>query len=111
MADITQLLARAEEISSDAERGDLVVGQRRVDRGVEREQAARSEGVRLGVVLAVVEGDQAQDAGTAGEGDLAELGLGDALGVRGDLLRTREELGDVSSHVRPPLRSSGGSPR
>ncbi len=100
-----------ERLAGHSQRGHLVVGQRRVDGGVEADQAAGTEGVGLGVVLAVVEGDQADHAGAARQGHLAQLGLGDALGVGGgDLLGAGQEGRDVA-HVRPSLRSSGGSPR
>ncbi len=51
---------------------------------------AEPERVGLGVVLAVVEGDQAEGP-AARQGDLAQLGLGHALGVRGELLGTLEQ--------------------
>jgi hypothetical protein len=50
-------------------------------------QGGRAEGVRLGVVEAVVQGDQHERAGAAGQGDVARDGPGDDL--------VREEGGEV----------------
>ncbi len=51
-----------------------------VERGLEAGDALGPEGVRPGVVLAVVEGDERQGAHTAGEGDVLHGGAGDDLG-------------------------------
>ena len=90
-----------ERLAGHAERGDLVVRERGVDGRVQRQQAARAERVRLGVVLAVVQRDQPEGPGAAGQGDLAEVGVGDPLGVGGDLLGAGQQLlhgQDVDAH-------------
>ena len=80
----------------------VVVGQGLVDGGVERQQGAEAERVGLGVVLTVVEGDQAEGLAT-GQGDLSQLGPGHALGVGGELLSAFEQR--VDAHVVVPSSS------
>ncbi len=95
-----------ERLAGDRDGVDGVVGERLVDRGVEREQRAGTERVGLGVVLAVVERDQAERR--AGQRDLAQVGLGDPLGVGADRRGTLEERGDVGgAHLLSPFESVG----
>jgi hypothetical protein len=81
-----------ERLAGDADRDDVLAVERGVDGLVERCQRLRPESVGAIVVQAVVEGDQAEDAG-AGEPDLAQVRLRDALGVGGDLLGTGQKVG------------------
>ena len=93
-----------ERLAGDRDRVDRVVGQRRVDRRVEREQRGGSEGVGPGVVLAVVEGDQAD--GRARQGHGPQVGLRDALGVGHDRLRALEDADVV--HLDLSVRGCTG---
>ena len=52
------------------------------ERGGQLGDAERAERRRLGVVEAVVDGDERQRAGAAGQRDVAGDGVGDALGAR-----------------------------
>jgi hypothetical protein len=68
---------------------------RLLERGLELEQSARAEGVRLGVVEAVVQRDDRCGAGAQGQLDGAHLRVGDDL--VGELDRLIE--GQVESDV------------
>ncbi len=77
-----------ERLAGHADRGDLA-GRRprrdRVEGGAQRQQPLRAEGVRLGVVVPVVQRDQGEQAGARAEVDVADDRPGDHLGgeVRG----------------------------
>ncbi len=58
-------------------------GAQGLDRGREALDRPGSEGVGLGVVETVVQGDEGQHAGVAGEGDVAHRGVGHDLVERG----------------------------
>ena len=85
-----------ERLAGDADRGDLVVGERRVDRGVQRQQERGPKvfGFVWSSPLSRVIRPTPAPA-PRGQGDLAQLGLGDALGVRGDLRGAGEQGAQV----------------
>jgi len=60
-----------ERLAGDADRGNPVTGKGVADRRVEGGQAARAEGVRLRVVVSVVQGDQGHRAGAQWQLDVA----------------------------------------
>ncbi len=97
-----------ERLAGHCEGVDRVVGQRRVDGGVELEERGGAEGVGPGVVLAVVEGDQAD--GHAGQGDLAQRGPRDALGVGDDGPGTAQQVAHVGAHAVSPFEWVGSAP-
>ena len=76
-----------ERLAGDADGLDLAglgPGAQPVDRGLQPCDGLRPEGVGPGVVVPVVEGDQGEDAGAAGQGDVLHRGAGhDLLGQPG----------------------------
>ncbi len=70
-----------------------------VDRGVQIRQRGRAEGGRLGVVVAVVQGDQGEAPGTQGEVEVAYVRTRDDL-VREQLGSLLEKLGG-GAHLSP----------
>ena len=68
-----------ERLAGDADRGDVVPGGHRVDGVVQLEQARGAERARLGVVEAVVQGDQGERPSAAGQVDVTDVGVRDDL--------------------------------
>ncbi len=68
-----------ERLAGDADGGDVLPGGHRVDGRVQLQQAGRAERARLGVVAAVVQGDEGERARPAGQLDIADHGPGDHL--------------------------------
>jgi hypothetical protein len=68
-----------ERLAGDADRDDLVPRQRGIKRGVQRPQTLGPEGVRLGVVVPVVERDERHRAGLAGQYDVPRVRQRDNL--------------------------------
>ena len=76
-----------ERLAGDADGLDLAglgAGAQPVDGGLQPGDGLRAEGVGAGVVVPVVEGDQGEDAGAAGERDVLHRGAGhDLVGQAG----------------------------
>jgi hypothetical protein len=90
-----------ERLAGHAHRGDASIaglrrgpGRYRVERVAQGQQARRAEGVRPGVVVAVVQGDEGHGPGPVGQRHVADQGPGD------DLIREQRGQVGVGEDVR-----------
>lgn len=93
-----------ERLPGQADRDDVVPGRHRVQGVVQLQQAGRAERAGLGVVEAVVQGDQGQRAGAAGQLDVADVRVRDDLSRElGPDRRTVPQLLDTAHFVPPSV--------